>query len=72
MNDRNDSGGFDRRIDYVLYRGDLTALASDVIGEETADFDRYGIWASDHAGVVATIGIHVRPKPMFDVVDGNW
>jgi endonuclease/exonuclease/phosphatase family metal-dependent hydrolase len=72
LNDRNDSGGFDRRIDYVLYRGDLTALASDVIGEETADFDRYGIWASDHAGVVATIGIHVRPKPMFDVVDGNW
>lgn len=62
LNDRLDTAGFDRRIDFVLYRGDLQALASDVVGEETADFDAYGIWASDHAGVVATIGIHVRPK----------
>jgi endonuclease/exonuclease/phosphatase family metal-dependent hydrolase len=62
LNDRDDVGGFDRRIDYVLYRGDLDALASDVVGEEPTDFDRHGIWASDHAGVVATLGLHVRPS----------
>jgi endonuclease/exonuclease/phosphatase family metal-dependent hydrolase len=73
LNNRDDGGGFDRRIDYVLYRGDLDALASDVVGEETADFDRHGIWASDHAGVVATIGIHVRPEQdLAAVAAGNW
>ena len=61
LNDRADTVGFRWRIDYVLSRGDLAALAADVVGEEPADFDRHGIWASDHAGVVATLGLHVRP-----------
>lgn len=44
----------DQRIDYVLWRGDLTVESADVVGEETADRTASGLWPSDHAGVVAT------------------
>jgi hypothetical protein len=52
----------DHRIDYVLYQpGALDAVAADVVGEEQADRTPplpgapFGLWPSDHAGVVATL-----------------
>jgi len=52
----------DHRIDYVLYQPTgLTAMAADVIGEEQGDRTPplpgapFGLWPSDHAGVVATL-----------------
>lgn len=52
----------DHRIDYVLYQpGAIEAVAAEVVGEEHADRTRprpgapYGLWPSDHAGVVATL-----------------
>ena len=46
----------DHRIDYVLYqpRG-VEAVAAEVLGEELDDRTPTGLWASDHAGVVATL-----------------
>jgi len=41
----------DRRIDLVLYRGNLTVLNSDIVGEEQEDRTSSGLWPSDHAGV---------------------
>jgi hypothetical protein len=49
------------RLDLVLFRGDLRALGSDVLGEELADRTASGLWPSDHAGVVASLGLRVRP-----------
>ena len=49
----------DHRIDYVLFRG-LRAVGAEVVGEEQRDRTPpapgapYGLWPSDHAGVVAT------------------
>jgi endonuclease/exonuclease/phosphatase family metal-dependent hydrolase len=52
----------DHRIDYVLYRpGRIRAVAADVVGEEQVDRTPptpeapFGLWPSDHAGVVATL-----------------
>lgn len=44
------------RIDFVLYRGDVSTVESDRLGEVEEDmFD--GLWPSDHAGVTATLRI---------------
>lgn len=48
----------DRRIDFVLYRGNLTVLNSDVVGEEQEDRTSSGLWPSDHAGVSAELMLH--------------
>jgi endonuclease/exonuclease/phosphatase family metal-dependent hydrolase len=52
----------DHRIDYVLYQPiRIAAVAADVIGEEQGDRTPplpgapFGLWPSDHAGVVATL-----------------
>jgi endonuclease/exonuclease/phosphatase family metal-dependent hydrolase len=52
----------DHRIDYVLYQpATIEAVAADVVGEEQADRTPplpgapFGLWPSDHAGVVATL-----------------
>jgi endonuclease/exonuclease/phosphatase family metal-dependent hydrolase len=52
----------DHRIDYVLYQPTgLAAVAADVIGDEQGDRTPplpdapFGLWPSDHAGVVATL-----------------
>ena len=45
----------DQRIDLVLYRGNLTALNSDVVGEAQEDRTSSGLWPSDHAGVSAEL-----------------
>jgi hypothetical protein len=58
---RNTTIHFTERLDLVLYRGDLQAFDADVVGEELADRTPSGLWPSDHAGVVATLGIHIRP-----------
>src|SRR5262245_32389064 len=58
---RNTTVNFTQRIDLVLYRGDLRALGADVVGDELPDRTSSGLWPSDHGGVVATLGVHVRP-----------
>jgi endonuclease/exonuclease/phosphatase family metal-dependent hydrolase len=45
-----------KRIDLVLFRGALNALDVDVVGEELSARTPSGLWPSDHAGVVATLG----------------
>ena len=47
----------ERRIDFVLFRGPIAALAVDVTGEEPADKTISGWWASDHAGVVSSLRV---------------
>lgn len=44
-----------KRIDYILYRGGLEAVSADVVGADPAERTPSGLWASDHAGVVATL-----------------
>jgi endonuclease/exonuclease/phosphatase family metal-dependent hydrolase len=48
-----------QRIDLVLFKGDVTAQSMDRVGDDVRTAS--GLWPSDHAGVVATLGIHVRP-----------
>jgi endonuclease/exonuclease/phosphatase family metal-dependent hydrolase len=60
---RNATVNFTQRLDLVLCRGDLRALDADVVGDELADRTPSGLWPSDHGGVVATLGAHVRPLP---------
>lgn len=43
------------RIDLILTRGPIAATEAFVVGDAPADF-RSGLWPSDHAGVVATLG----------------
>jgi hypothetical protein len=61
---RNATVNFTQRLDLVLYRGDLRAFDADVVGEELRDRTRSGLWPSDHAGVVATLGVHERPPDL--------
>jgi endonuclease/exonuclease/phosphatase family metal-dependent hydrolase len=44
-----------KRIDYILFRGDLEVVGADVIGDDPAERTPSGLWPSDHAGVVATL-----------------
>ena len=48
-----------QRIDLVLFRGSLSdslsAVNSDVVGDELEDRTPSGLWPSDHAGVVTTL-----------------
>jgi endonuclease/exonuclease/phosphatase family metal-dependent hydrolase len=48
-----------QRIDLVLYRGDLKVRSMGRVGISQADRTPSGLWPSDHAGVVATLAIHV-------------
>ena len=43
------------RIDHILTRGAIAATEAFRVGAEPGDF-RSGLWPSDHAGVVATLG----------------
>lgn len=49
------------RIDLVLVKGPVTAIAGTVTGEDPAVRTPSGLAASDHAGVVMTVGI--KPAP---------
>jgi hypothetical protein len=48
------------RIDLVLQRGAVRAQSAQIVGIDPALKTPSGLWPSDHAGVVATLG--VRPK----------
>ncbi len=52
---RNATANFVKRIDYVLYRGDLEPVSAGVVGDDPAERTAAGLWASDHAGVAATL-----------------
>ncbi len=52
--DLADGSTLDERIDLVLSRGGIRALATDIVGEDPAD-KVDGLWPSDHAGVTATL-----------------
>jgi endonuclease/exonuclease/phosphatase family metal-dependent hydrolase len=43
------------RVDLILLRGALQALAAEVVGDDPADRTPSGLWPSDHAGVVAVL-----------------
>jgi endonuclease/exonuclease/phosphatase family metal-dependent hydrolase len=43
------------RIDLILTRGNLVATEAFLVGHAPTDV-RSGLWPSDHAGVVATLG----------------
>jgi hypothetical protein len=44
-----------QRLDLVLFRNNLCAFKADVVGDELKDRTPYGLWPSDHAGLVATL-----------------
>ena len=52
---RNPTATLVKRIDYVLYRGGLEVVSAAVVGADPAEMTLSGLWASDHAGVVATL-----------------
>jgi hypothetical protein len=47
----NTASALRQRIDYVLFRGGLTALAAGRVGARPGDRTPSGLWPSDHAGV---------------------
>lgn len=53
----NPVSNLDRRIDFVLFRGAFTAFRANIVGEGPADRTPSGLWPSDHAGVVTTLGL---------------
>ena len=57
-NSRSDVPLFDKRIDYVLFKGAIQALSADIVGETLADrvlVNGEWLWPSDHAGLVGTL-----------------
>jgi len=46
-----------QRIDLVLFRESLSAVDADVVGDEPGDRTTSGLWPSDHAGLMATLGL---------------
>jgi hypothetical protein len=46
-----------QRIDLVLFRGSLSAVDADVVGDELNDRTPSGLWPSDHAGLMVTLGL---------------
>lgn len=56
--------GDPERYDLVLHRGDLMARSADRVMKPVIPTDPVTgpLWPSDHAGVAATIGIHIAPN----------
>lgn len=48
---RNATSSLSQRIDYVLFRGKVTALTTHRVGAAESDRTPSGLWPSDHAGV---------------------
>ncbi len=48
---RNPTSNLAQRVDYVLFRGSVTAQATHLVGATPADRTPSGLWPSDHAGV---------------------
>jgi len=62
MDLRNRNDAFDERIDFIFVRNKLLwryigPVAAIVVGEDPAVWDMYGLWPSDHGGVVASLSI---------------
>ncbi len=57
---RNPTSALVERIDIVFTRDDFVVLGAEVVGEEPADRTASGLWPSDHAGVVSTLGLPRR------------
>jgi endonuclease/exonuclease/phosphatase family metal-dependent hydrolase len=53
---RNPQSALHQRIDFILYRGAVTPLFSQTLGNVPADRIN-GLWPSDHAGLVATLRV---------------
>lgn len=53
-------GSLDVRIDYVLYAGAFEVERAEVVGASPSSRTSSGRWASDHAGVVATLRLPER------------
>jgi endonuclease/exonuclease/phosphatase family metal-dependent hydrolase len=53
-------GSLDTRIDYVLYAGAFEVVRAEVVGASPSSRTSSGRWASDHAGVVATLRLPER------------
>ena len=53
-------GTLDTRIDYVLYAGEFEVARAEVVGAGPSSRTSSGRWASDHAGVVATVRLPAR------------
>jgi len=54
---KNTTVNLTRRLDLVLFCGGLCAFDADIVGEELTDRTPSGLWPSDHAGIVATLGL---------------
>jgi hypothetical protein len=54
---RNTTVNLTERIDLVLFRGSVSAVNADVVGDELGDRTPSGLWPSDHAGLMARIGL---------------
>lgn len=52
---RNPFSTLTRRIDYVLFRGHITARTARTVGDTQADRTPSGLWPSDHAGVKSVL-----------------
>jgi endonuclease/exonuclease/phosphatase family metal-dependent hydrolase len=52
---RNPVSNLTQRIDYVLLRGRVSALATSRVGDAQADRTPSGLWPSDHAGVTSVL-----------------
>jgi exonuclease III len=48
---------FQWRIDHILFRGAMSARSAWTVGASDAERTPSGLLPSDHAGVVATVGI---------------
>jgi endonuclease/exonuclease/phosphatase family metal-dependent hydrolase len=52
---RNPVSRLDRRLDLVLTRGAITPISAKLVGAEPAARTSSRVWATDHAGVLATL-----------------
>jgi len=59
-----------QRIDLVLFKGQLTVLSTELLGDTPADQTASGLWPSDHAGLIATTNL--KPQiPKFGATVWN-
>ncbi len=58
---RNPISQLTERVDYLLAKGGVLTLEEHLVGADPADRAPSGLWPSDHAGIVATIGIDPLP-----------
>ena len=52
----NEKVEFNRRIDHILVQGDVMPTEAQIIGADPGKRTPSGLWASDHAGMVAGLG----------------